>query len=160
MLKTAFKKISSQMLLSYAVPIVCLLGLGFSFHLKTKQTLEIEARQTLLDEAEHLSSDATYQLMDAIRKAKGNVIHPEETRYVALYEKSYQKFLEDMAGLNELAEKQQDAEQKALFKGLADEGNRIDAVIRQIFGYLAQPSVASAVALTPRLEADSVDANR
>ncbi len=160
MLKTTFQKTSNQMLLSYAVPIVCLFGLGLSVHLKIKKTLEIEMRQTLLDEAEHLSSDATYQLVDAIRKAEGNIIYPEQTRYVALYEKNYQKFLEDIAGLNELAEKQQDAEQQTLFKSLADEGNRIDGVVRQIFGYLAQPAIAPAIALTPKLETDNVDANR
>ena len=160
MLKVSLKKISTQLLLSYAVPLLCLGGLGLSTYFSAKETFSLEAQRELLNDANYTANDATYHLIDSIREAKGNVISPNESRYSAVYKVSRDAFVLDIQRLNETASVLRDQPLLSLVDELEAEGTRIDRVARRIFVVLEEEAVIRAAALTADLEADSIGADR
>ena len=156
MLNVSLKKISTQLLLSYAVPLACLGGLGLSAFFSARETSSLEAKRELLNEANYTANDATYHLIDSIRKAQGSVITPNESRYSTVYQVSRDTFLNDIQRLNEIAEISRDEQLLALTDELESEGTRIDRISRRIFVVLQEEAVSRAVALTADFEADSI----
>ncbi|MEL6778387.1 MAG: methyl-accepting chemotaxis protein [Cyanobacteria bacterium J06597_16] len=160
MLNNLLKKISTQLLLSYLVPLMGFGLLGISAYTSARRTFVIEVKRDKLNASNHAANDAAYYLMDSIRKAKGNIITPNESRYNKVYADSRNLFLESIAQLKELAEKQKDPELEALALSLESEGERINRVVRKTFVEIARRDEAAAIALTQDLEADSVGENR
>ncbi len=160
MLNVSLKKISTQLLLSYAVPLACLGGLGLSAYFSAKETFFLEAKRELLNEANYTANDATYHLINSIREVKGNVISPNESRYLAIYQMSRNAFVSDIQRLNEIADTSRDEPLMALVNELEAEGTRIDRVARRIFVVIQAEEMVRAAALTADLKTDSIGSDR
>ena len=148
------KKISTRLLLSYSVPLLCLAGLGIGAYISAQETFDLEAQRELIDHAEHASSGAAYYLIDAARKAKGYVLEPDQERYVAMYSNSYQPFLSELEELSELT-----AQDEALVPMVAEltaEGDRINGLARQIFTALKADDVTTARAIALELDSNNI----
>ena len=180
MANAIFRKLSTRVLLSYSVPLVCLSLLGVASYTSAQKTFELERERSFINQADYAASGATYHLIDSIRKVKGYALHPDRIRYVAAYSNSYQPFLSDLDVLSELAEDHQEAghseaehsneaheddahqddDLEQLVAQLAAEGTRINTLSRQIFARLQADDEVAAAALIDELAVDNVGAIR
>ncbi len=180
MLKNFSQRISARLLLSYSVPLLCLAMLGLSGYSSAKRTFAIETERDLLNKASYAADNATYHLIDSIRKAESGILNArldEQLRYLTMYQATYAQFLQSFEELNALveqhrnlethvqAEDQADEQEHAdeletLIENLETEGLRINAVVEKIFAQLKANNVSGAVALAAELEADNVDISR
>ena len=158
MANNPLKKISTRLLLSYSVPLLCLAGLGTTAYISAQKTFDLEAKREQIDHAEHAASGAAYYLTDAARKAKGYVLEPDRESYTAMYSNSYQPFLSELDELLELS-----AEDEALMPMVAElsaEGERINRLARQIFTALRANDIATARTLALDLDSSNIETPR
>ncbi|MEL6939405.1 MAG: methyl-accepting chemotaxis protein [Cyanobacteria bacterium J06598_1] len=160
MLKTALKRISNQLMLSYAVPLVCLAGLGIASSASARKTIRIKAERELIQRSEYVANDATYQLIDAVRKVEAYLLQPYKTGYRDLYNETYQNFSTDIELLFALAEQQNDETLQDLTKALLEEGMRVNRTANTMIERVDNDNTSGAAALVANLEAAKVDENR
>lgn len=160
MLKTHAQKISTRLLASYAIPLICFGILGFSGYRCAQKTEMLGIERNWLIDSSDASHQAAYQLIDSIRVVKGNVLHPDESKFIGLYNEKHSLFLQDIETLKALSKKRQDFSQQQLAERLEKEGLRIDNIIKQIFSELKQKDVETATQLTKLLESDRVAQDR
>jgi len=160
MLKKPLQKISHQMLLSYTIPLFCLSVLCFSAYGSARNTFLVEKRRDTLNESKDAAENASYHLLDAIRRAKGNALNPDSSDYAQSFRESYDNFLGDIATLESLATQQKDSELLALKNILAEEGNRINSASQQIFSLVESNNVQQDTTALNALETDSVGVDR
>lgn len=159
MLNLTLQKISTRLLLGYAIPLICLAGLGVSAAHTARETFALEAERDFLNTYNNAANDASYHLIDSIRKVKGSVINPTRSRGIELYGESRDSFDADIARLRELAANHSDNELMELTDVLAAEGERIDRVSQRIFSSL-NGEVSQGRSLISELESDSVGIDR
>ena len=160
MLKVTFKKISTQLLMSYAVPLVCLAGLGMASSVSANKTFQLKAQRELIQSAEYDANDASYHLIDAIRQVEGYLLRPQEPRYRALYADNYAFFLEEIEQLTELANRRNDEALAVLVTDLSAEGGRVSRAADTIIEQIENNNASGATSLIPNLEAAKVAESR
>ncbi|MEO0647009.1 MAG: methyl-accepting chemotaxis protein [Cyanobacteria bacterium J06650_10] len=160
MLKITFKKISTQLMLSYAVPLICLAGLGMVASLRARETVQLREERDLIQQSEYLANDATYQLIDATRRAKAYLLRPNEIGYQRLYAENYELFQSNIEQLSVLAEQQNDETLERLTVELSNEGNRLNRTATQMMGRIENRNVSGAVSLLENLESAKVGHSR
>jgi len=160
MLKVTFKKISNQLVASYAVPLMCLAGLGVAVSVSANNTFQLNAQRELIQESEYAANDASYHLIDAIRKVKGYLLRPQDSRYQTLYDSSYDLFLEEIDHLSDLANKRNDADLKALIADLSKEGTRVRRAADTIISQIGNNNTSGATSLVTNLEGAKVAESR
>lgn len=160
MFDLSLKKISTRLLIGYSIPLLCLAGLGISAIYTARETFALEKERDALNAYSNAANDASYDLIDSIRKVKGSVISSEKSRGMELYSASRDSFVADADRLNELAESHSDEELSELTDVLVAEGERIHQVAQRIFSLLGDEDTARARALVSELESDSVGVDR
>ncbi len=160
MLNNVFKKISTRLLLSYSVPLICLATLGVSAYGSAQDTFVLERQREYLSQSNHAANDASYHLIDSIRQVKGYLLNPNDTRYIGMYSDSHDQFLAQLATLTELSKIQRDDELDRVTESLSLEGSRINRAVQRIFAALAENDVALAKQRLVELEADNVELRR
>lgn len=160
MLKSSFKTISTRLLASYSVPLVCLFAFGWVTHQNVKIVLALETRRDDLNSVIQTANDATYQLIDATRKIKGYLIRPGDTRYEAMYTSARQLFISDMKQLKESAMYEEDINFRQLVDDIQKEGAQVQRVSQQILENVQVQKFESATAMVAGIEAADIAQSR
>ena len=160
MLKTTLKKISTQLMLSYAVPLICLGGLGVAASLSAHEAFQLRAEKELIQQSGYLANDATYQLVDATRRLKSYLLEPDEMGYRILYAQNYEAFEADIEQLSALADQRNDETLARLTVELTSEGGRIRRTADQMIERIENRNLSGATSLLANLESTSVGQNR
>lgn len=160
MLKVAFKKISTQLLLTYTVPLLCLAGLGLAAVMSANKTFQLKAQRELIQSSEYAANDASYHLIDSVRRVEGYLLNPTESRYRTLYADSYALFLEEIDILSDLADAREDETLTALIAALATEGRRVRRSADDIVEQLETNNASGATSQISNLEAASIAESR
>ncbi|MFK8183752.1 MAG: methyl-accepting chemotaxis protein [Phormidesmis sp.] len=160
MLKNPLNKISYQILLSYAIPLMCLCGLCVSTYNSARKTFSIEIHRDQLNESKDAVENASYHLIDSIRRIQEITLSPKEAQFLTTYQSSYDGFIKDIEKLNTLAEKQQDSELLALNQVFTEEGERIDKVAQRILLSIENNNLERATSQVSTLGSDTIALNR
>jgi methyl-accepting chemotaxis protein WspA len=160
MLKVFSQRISTRLLLGYCAPLICLATLGIFSNVSAKNIFALETQRDLINDSNNTAHDATYHLVDSIRKVKKDVVVVGEAHYIAAYRTNYSLFLKDIEALRVLSEKREDASQKDLTEELFNEGARLNNVIQQISIELERNDSAKVSALVSDLSSDTVSVDR
>lgn len=160
MFTVSFNRISTRLLLSYSVPLICLTVLGLVTNNVARETFILEKQRSQIRSAEFAANDAGYHLIDATRKLKGYVLRPNEQQYKTLYSNSYQRYLENVEKLSALAIEQNDEQMQQLTTALQDEGTRLDRTAQQMIQRVESGNATGATGLVANLEAVPIDQRR
>lgn len=147
-------------MLSYSIPLVCFSILGTTSYSSAKQIVEMEKRIFELESAQYISNDASYHLIDSIRKMKGYALRPNEERYRDLYSNSYSASLERMAELSDYAIKQGDAQLQQLVKELESDSQRLNRTAGLMLSQIESNNLSGATSQIGNLEAVPIDQRR
>ena len=160
MLKVTFKKISTQLLFSYAIPLICLAGLGIAASVSANRTFQLKAQRELIQASEYAANDASFYLIDAIHKVKGYLIRPSEPQHKALYQTSHDLFMAEIEHLSNLAVARNDEGLQVLINDLADKGRRSQRAANAIIQEVDNDNVSGASFLIGNLEAANIEESR
>lgn len=147
-------------MLTYAVPLVCLAGLGIAASLSAREAFRLREERELIQQSEYVANDAAYQLVDAVRRIKGYLLRPNEMGYQLLYTENYEAFQSDVERLAALADQQNDETLKQLTAQLSEEGNRLHRTATQMIERMENQNVTGAASLLANLESARVSQHR
>lgn len=154
------QRITTRLLLSYSIPLLCLAALGGVTYGVARETVEIEAERTKLQSAEYDFSEASYYLSDATRQVNAYTLRPAVSSYGDLYSESYENYLEHLSALMVMAESQQDKALIAILETFEKETHRLNVTAERMIEQIESGNPQSALVLVSRLDSVPVEAPR
>lgn len=160
LLKNPLQKISHQILLSYTIPLLCLLGMCFGAYRSARNTFLVEAKRDELYESMYAADNASYYLMKSIQSTKASLIEPENSQYLRDYRSSRESFLESANNLSARAEQTQDADMADLVRTFIEIGDQINSVAQRSFLLIDDEDSEEAAYLIRSFDANGLSETR
>lgn len=154
------KRITTRLLLSYSIPLVCLASLGSVTYGVAREAALIEAQREQLQAADYAFHEASYYLSDATRRINAYTLSPAVSSYSNHYHDSYDIFLRNISELKQLAETQQDEQLIALTEGFESESLRLNSTAERMIERIEDGRPQGALALVSYLESVPIDMPR
>jgi len=154
------QRISTRLLLSYSIPLVCFSILGTTSYSNARHIVDLETHIAALETAQNTGNDATYQLIDAVRKIKGYTLRPFESRHREMYVNDYNAAVESTAALSDYAMSEGDSQLQQIVTELERDSQRLHRTAEQMITMIESSNVSGATSQIANLSAVPIDQRR
>jgi len=154
------KRISTRLLLSYSIPLVCFSVLGTTSYSSARRIVDLENHIAALETAQNRANDATYHLIDSVRKVKGYTLRPFESRHREQYVNSYTAAAESTAELSDYAVSEGDMQLQQLVAELESSSQRLHRTAEQMISMIESSNVSGATSQVANLAAVPIEQRR